>query len=126
MVDLNEVQRPESHMALKRLLAFSLALVLAVVTYCAQSCFEMEFSKPICPEHHTSDCCKHESPTSGIWQRIAAYLPDATRLLPSNAPDSLYTSGVLSDWCTDVGFIVKRTRDLPESLSLDQSAVLRI
>src|SRR5215475_7943155 len=70
----------------KRLVAITIALVLSVVTYCAQSCFDMD-TKPVCPKHHTADCCKHETPASaGSLQALTSFVSGTVKFLPS-APE---------------------------------------
>jgi hypothetical protein len=86
-------------MGSKRFLALTLAIVVGVITYCAQSCFELEIAKPICPQHHTSDCCKHDAPASGTLQRVAVYMPDTSRiLLLATLPAVQFATQALPDW----------------------------
>ena len=87
-----------------RLMAITTAVILSVVTYCAQTCFDMETAKPDCPKHHTADCCKHETPvSSSALQTITAFLSGATKFLPSIALDAApETASVIPP--TDLGF----------------------
>jgi hypothetical protein len=70
----------------KRFVAITIALILSVVTYCAQTCFDMD-TKPVCPKHHTADCCKHETPvSSGTLQALTSFVSGTAKFLPS-APE---------------------------------------
>ena len=57
----------------KRLGIIAIVAILTVVTYCAQTCFDLD-AAPVCPTHHTVDCCKHEAPVSSTLQQAIASL----------------------------------------------------
>jgi hypothetical protein len=72
----------------RRLAVIAIAVVLTVVTYCAQSCFDIDAAKPVCPKHHTADCCKHETPvSSGTLQTMTSFVSGTAKFLPSAALD---------------------------------------
>jgi hypothetical protein len=68
----------------KRLGVIAIAVILTVVTYCAQSCFDMSEAQTVCPKHHTADCCKHETPvSSGALQTMTSFIAGAAKFLPA-------------------------------------------
>jgi hypothetical protein len=67
----------------RRALAFAIVIIVITVTYCAQSCFDLEAMKPECPVHHAHDCCKHQAPEVAVFsQAINSMSPAVNKYLP--------------------------------------------
>jgi hypothetical protein len=67
----------------KRLAVMCVAVILTVVTYCAQSCFDLDAAKPICPKHHQTDCCKDDFPVScAALQKTTPFVSTSATQLP--------------------------------------------
>jgi hypothetical protein len=68
----------------KRLGVITVAVILTIVTYCAQSCFDMNEAQPVCPKHHTADCYKHETPvSSAAIQTMTSFIAGGAKFLPA-------------------------------------------
>lgn len=82
--------------SLARVLAFAIVMIITIVTYCAQSCFDfdLEAANPECPAHHTNDCCTHH-PTdaalatqtlSSFGSTVTKYIPQPLQLTEFHSP----------------------------------------